>query len=347
MSVDLEDRLERGLADLARQAPVPDDWPTLGTPVVAADRRPDGRHHVVAALVAAAAVLVVVATVAFVADRDPWDPPTRVAATPPSTNAIAGSSTLGGYWSATGPRLSDEQLAWLVELVTLDDGATVVVPRSGSGEPDTGPDVGRRVIGVEVARTTPAEFGLLAPASGAGHLSIDQHLMILQYLASLRPGTTVQSTGPVVTMAIVRTDPQPGTVAPGADCGGPAVADHPACTGDASDYLWFFVGAATMPTTRTAITALPRLDVLAGLDPIGTWTPAIAPSVTTEPGTSTSVPSALSPSTSDAAPATTTILPVMPPFTSSPSSVVPSRPGVSLEARPSSTVGSDPSNGHP
>lgn len=75
---DLEDRLEHGLTDLARQAPVPDDWPDLGTSVTSLDRRSTSRPRLVTGLVAVAAVIVI-ATAAFVVNRDPGASPTRSA----------------------------------------------------------------------------------------------------------------------------------------------------------------------------------------------------------------------------------------------------------------------------
>ncbi|HET8929625.1 MAG TPA: hypothetical protein VFN21_03100 [Acidimicrobiales bacterium] len=347
MSLDLEDRLEQGLDDLARQAPVPDDWPELGARIIPLDPRPPRRHRLVTGLVAAAATIVVIAAISFVVARDDGNPPTSVATNPPSTGATAGSPALGGHWSATGPRLTDEQLAWLVEPVTLDDGATVVVPRSGPGDDGMASDIGRRVVGVEVARTTPVAFSLLAAPEGPGYLSANQHMMILQYLASLPPETTRHATGPLVTMVVVRTDPAPRAADSGSACGDPEAAEYPDCTEGEVDYLWFFVAGATMPTTRVAVNALPRLDVLAGLEPIGTWTPGIAAAATPETGPSTSAPSPQSPPTSVAARATATTVPTVPPSTSPPSSAVPSRPGTSSAVPPSSTGGADPAHGHP
>lgn len=113
MSLDLEDRLEHGLTDLARQAPVPDDWPDLGAPVISLDARQRRFPRGVTIVVAVSAAVLIVAATAFAVTRTP--DPTRVQAagdpTAGSGKASSPPTFEWGHWDPAGPRLSDQQLA--------------------------------------------------------------------------------------------------------------------------------------------------------------------------------------------------------------------------------------------
>lgn len=130
MPIDLEDRIEADLADLARSAPIPEHWPELGAPVIRLDgstRRRFGRPRLVTAVVAAAAVILVVVGVLVVGrgSRVGHSTAVRVGATPGgSATTVFPPGTPMGQWDTNGPRLTDAQLAELVTPSTDSDGTT-------------------------------------------------------------------------------------------------------------------------------------------------------------------------------------------------------------------------------
>lgn len=342
MSLDLEDRLERGLTDLARQAPVPDEWPDLEAPIITFDRRSTGRPRLVTGFVAAAAAIVVIATVAFVVNRDPGASPTRTAAAPSSTDASAASAALGGRWSPTGPRLTDEQLGSIVATVTLPDGSEEVVPRSGFDVDDQGPrpDRTQRVIDVSVVRTDAAGFSWAHEPSGEGHLTAEQRLAIIQYLASISPpgalpasASTPTTSGAEVLLVVVRTELRSETSTnAGSACHDPS-SGRAGCEPSALDFVWVFVSGGPTAHSSGMVARFPHVDLLAGLGPVGRWAPDVfTRSSTTRPTATTSA----SPQPPASPPPTT-----VPP---SPSSTVPYR---SASPAPTTTVAPDSERAQP
>ncbi len=338
MSLDLEDRLEHGLGELARRAPVPDEWPELGTRIIPIDPRPPRRPRLITGLVAAAAAIVVIAAAAFVVNRDDGTGPTNVAAAPSSTDDAAGSAALGGHWSGTGPRLTDEQLSSIIATVELPDGTSTVVPRSGYGADEQGapPDHSEKVVDVSVARTNGPDFSVAcrpdmdAYPSGDGCLTADQRMAIVQYLASLPPPQDQQSdtglvgTGPEVLMAVVRSVPL-GT-APGSVCRSSSAADAGDCDRHAVDRVWVFAPTGPAAGDFVMMARIPHVDVLAGLEPIGRWTPDGVSPATSRPAASTSVDPVPSSTTgaTEAAPSTSATPPTSVGSDSPPSTVAPS-----------------------
>jgi len=319
MPLELEDRLERRLSDMARQAPVPGDWPDLDTRIIPLDSRPPGRHRPVTAVVATAAVIVIVAALAFALVRDPGNPPTRAAATPPSMDAVEGSPALDGHWSATGPRLTDEQLGSIVATVRLADGSEAVIPRL---EPvvdghTTRVDRNRRVTDVVVASTDLNQFGLGDTPGDADSLTGEQIQEILRYLAALSPRPAPPHRGPEALVAVVHTVPAHDVPAGReSGCREQVPANPLACGQEQRDFIWIFLASGA----RVAIGemgSVPNLDVLAGLGPVGVWIPDVGPPLSPQP------PSAK----------TTSTLPSSPP-----TSATPLAPPTTVDTRPSASA---------
>lgn len=125
MSVDLEDRLQGVLGDLARRAPVPDDWHDLGSPVFSLEARTGRRPRAVTVVVAAVAVVLIVAVTAFAVTRDPGPTTIRAASDPTGGAASSAPTFEWGHWDPAGPRLSDEQLSQVVTPSTDARGDTI------------------------------------------------------------------------------------------------------------------------------------------------------------------------------------------------------------------------------
>lgn len=132
MPADLEDRLTQGLGDLARNVPVPANWPELGEPMIRLDRPSPRRPWLVTGLVTAAAVIIVVAVGVFAVSRSSRPRGTtslRVASEPggaPAASApsptVSAPGVPTGRWDPDGPRLSEAQLAELITPATTQDG---------------------------------------------------------------------------------------------------------------------------------------------------------------------------------------------------------------------------------
>ncbi len=128
MSADLENRIESGLADLARNAPIPEQWPELGAPVIRLDGSSRRRPRLVTTVVATAAVIIVAAGVLVVGKGSGSGQPAtvRAGAAPsgPASTALPPGTPMG-HWDPNGPRLTNAQLAELVTPSASPDGKTI------------------------------------------------------------------------------------------------------------------------------------------------------------------------------------------------------------------------------
>lgn len=273
MSLDLEDRLTRGLTDLARNAPVPSVWPDLGGPGVGLGDDPVRPRPAVTVAVAAAAAIVVVAAIALALSRGDEPAKNRVAAAP-RTGVTAAPM---GRWDANGPRLTDAQLVGIVAAVTQPDGDVVVEPRSSSSTEYAGRvlDAGRRVTRVSVVETSMgAIWHSLDPRSLNGPTA-SQMAAIQRYVAGLdakagsSPPTDAEWSEQSVKVAVVASVP----AGPASACAASSTGGSPDCVDPTLGAVWLFDDDSEQPILSRPQLLRPLADILTPLGPVGHWTP--------------------------------------------------------------------------
>lgn len=267
MPVDLEDRLTKGLGDLARSAPVPRHWPELGAPVIRLDGSSPRRPRRVTAVVAAAAVIIVVATV-FAVSRSSQPRGTtslnaasEPGAAPSSTEIPSASGAPMGHWDPNGPRLSGDELASVLKPVPNKYGSVDFQLLGPDGDVLTW---GQGVVEMYVVKTT---VGALENAKGSAKHLVD----ILVYFTRLPRASSPSSASSIQ-------DSTPVWVVVGRAVAGPddctTSQQCPAAQSDLGfvDFLIYGRRTANVPSLSHPA-SIPSQADLTALGPVGRWTP--------------------------------------------------------------------------
>ena len=274
MTTDLEDRLNDQLSEtlhrLADDAPVPTAWSELSNTKVRHARRPTvsattRRRFAVSGVVGIAACLLI-ATGIFINARPGTSNEARPAASPETATGTVPSDGIGGHWDPNGPRLTDQQFAWIMAAMTMPNGQTAYLPRAWPNGDTDGMKLEDhwRVTGVSVVKIDSATF----------HREL---LPQLRMNPSGRGFQPVTSTEHQITVAVARTSPD-GSVPV---CSAQVKSN---CSFPSLDVVWTFPDGATTPNRLALFSAGPGGNTLDGFGPVGQWTPGVWPSPTTQPG---------------------------------------------------------------